>query len=383
MLLQIIITSVLIIFLINLVLNLRSLKSPRTDSKVPDSKPLISVLVPARNEESNIRTCLESLQKQDYPNFEIVVLDDNSEDHTAEIVREMAAEDSRVRLVSGEPLPEGWAGKPHACQQLAGHARGSWFLFVDADTNHASYMLRGVIALAHEMKTSLLSGFPRQLASSLPQKMVVPLIYFVILGWAPLWWIHRSKTPLASVAIGQFLLFSRQEYWRIGGHEVVKNRILEDIWMGIEVAKRGGRHLAVDLSSVVSCEMYPTPGAMLHGLVRCIYSVMAMSPLILLVCMVIAGFAYIGPFYWLWDGFIVNAAPFVWQTLIVTQLAILFFMRLLVDTRFKEPTISTWLHPFGITYLVVLVVYSIWRWVIGAGVSWKERAYGKEESVIK
>ena len=383
MLYQIIVIIGLGIFLINLLLNLKSLRTPRADSKVPDSKPLISVLVPARDEEANIGACLKSLQQQDYPNFEVLVLDDNSVDRTAEIVGEMAAADNRIRLFSGESLPEDWAGKPFACQQLAQQARGSWLLFVDADTTHAPHMLRSTLDLAIRLKTSMLSGFPRQLTRSLPQKIAVPLIYFIILGWAPLWWIHRSKSPRPSVAIGQFLLFSRDEYFRMGGHEVVKDKILDDIWMGIEVARHGGKHVAVDLSSVVSCDMYPSAAKMWHGLVRCIYSVTAMSPLLLLALIFVALFFYIGPFYWLWNGFFVSHMPFVWLTLVVTQVLTLFFMRFLVDTRFKESAISTWLHLLGITYILVIVLYSIWRWLTGAGVSWKERAYGKEESVIK
>jgi chlorobactene glucosyltransferase len=227
MLYQVIIAAGLVIFLLNLILNLRSLKKPRRDSKILDPAPLVSILIPARDEEANIRTCLESLQKQDYPNFEVIVLDDNSVDNTAVIIDELAEKDSRIRLFRGEPLPEDWAGKPFACHQLAQKARGSWLLFVDADTTHASHMLRSVLSIAMKLKTSLLSGFPRQLANSLPQKVAIPVLYFVIMSWVPLWWLHRSRHPRPSLAIGQFLLFPRDEYWRIGGHRAVKSRILE------------------------------------------------------------------------------------------------------------------------------------------------------------
>ena len=268
MLYQVIILACLAVFLTNLILNLKSLKTPHADSKVPQPAPLISILVPARDEEENIRTCVASLQKQDYPNFEILVLDDNSTDATAEIVNEMAAEDSRIRLIRGEPLPEDWAGKPFACYQLAQEAKGSWLLFIDADTIHEPHMLRSVLALALEEKTSLLSGFPRQLAESLPQKIVIPVFYFIILGWLPLWWLHRARKPKPSMAIGQFFLFPRDEYWRIGGHKTVQGRIVEDMWMGIEISKRGGRHIAVDLSPVVSCNMYKDLKSAWRGLGR-------------------------------------------------------------------------------------------------------------------
>jgi chlorobactene glucosyltransferase len=383
MIYQIVIAAGLLIILTNLVLNLRSLKTPRRGSRIPSPAPLVSVLVPARDEEDNIRACLESLQQQDYPNFEVLVLDDNSVDSTALIVQEMANQDRRIRLVTGEPLPDDWAGKPFACYQLARHARGDWLLFVDADTHHAPDMLSGVISIALEQKISLLSGFPRQVTNSLPQKIAVPLIYFIIMGWAPLWWIHRSRATRPSVAIGQFLLFSRDEYWRIGGHKVVQSRILEDIWMGIEVSRHGGRHIAIDLSSVVSCNMYPTAGAMWTGLVRCVYSVTAISPLVLLMLIPIACLFYLGPYYWLWNGFFMSHAPLDWRSVVVFQVILVIFMRWLVDNRFKESAISAWLHPLGIGYLVVLVAYSVLRWLVGAGVTWKERIYGGEESIIK
>jgi cellulose synthase/poly-beta-1,6-N-acetylglucosamine synthase-like glycosyltransferase len=114
MLYQIIIALGLVSFMLNLILNLRSLKSPSSDSKIPVPAPLISVLVPARDEEANIEVCLKSLQEQDYPNFEILVLDDDSSDNTANIVAQIATKDDRIRLVRGEPLLEGWAGKPFA-----------------------------------------------------------------------------------------------------------------------------------------------------------------------------------------------------------------------------------------------------------------------------
>jgi chlorobactene glucosyltransferase len=279
MLYQLIIAAALAIFLANLLLNLKNIRKPDIASRPPHPAPLISVLVPARDEEENIGDCLESLQKQDYPDFEILVLDDNSADRTAEIVAGLAAQDERVRLISGEPLPEDWAGKPFACYQLAKAARGEWLLFVDADTVHAPHMLRSVLDLALKSKASMLSGFPRQLASTLPLKIVMPLMYFVILGWLPLWWLQRAKTPKPSLAIGQFLLFPRDEYWRMGGHKAVQSRIAEDVWLGIEVCRHGGRHVAVDLSSVVECNMYRNIGAAWHGLGRSIYSVTAMSPL--------------------------------------------------------------------------------------------------------
>ena len=122
MIYQIVIASILGLILINLILNLKSIRTPSTRAGLPEKPPLISVLVPARNEEENIGNCLESLRSQDYPNFEVIVIDDNSGDNTTAIVTEYAARDNRIRLISGKPLPDDWAGKPFACQQLAEEA---------------------------------------------------------------------------------------------------------------------------------------------------------------------------------------------------------------------------------------------------------------------
>jgi len=381
MLYQGIIAFGLVIFLLNLALNLRSLKTLRNDAEVPSPAPLISMLIPARDEEVNIANCLESLQTQDYPNFEILVLDDNSSDNTAAIVERFAARDSRIQLLRGEPLPEDWTGKSFACYQLAKQARGSWLLFVDADTTHTPSMLRSALAQALKLNSSLLSGFPRQLAASLPQKIAIPVLYFVIFSWLPLWWLQRSREPKPSLAIGQFLLFPREKYWSIGGHEAVKSRILEDVWLGIEVSRRGGRQVSVDLSPAVSCHMYHNVGAMLEGFIKWIYSVLAFSPAALVIMMSAAYFFFLLPFYSLWRELFVVVAPTGLRTIIISQVGIILFMRWLVDSRFKEPVISVFLHPFGLSFLFVAGFCAIFRRAVGAGVRWKERIYSRESSV--
>jgi chlorobactene glucosyltransferase len=382
MLYQVIIAAGLVVFMMNLIMNLRSLKIPRKNARVPNPPPLISVMVPARDEEENIANCLQSLVNQDYPNYEILVLDDNSVDNTSEIVREMAASDERIKLFQGKPLPEGWAGKPHACQQLAERANGEWFLFVDADTTHAPHMLRSVLSVAIKLKTSLLSGFPRQLGNSWPQKVAIPVLYFVIMSWVPLWWLHRSRRhPRPSVAIGQFLMFPREAYWRIGGHEAVKSRILEDVWLGVETTRYGGRHIAVDLSSVVSCNMYRNIPAMWEGFIKWIYSVASMSRLALFGLLAAGYFFLLAPFYWLWNEFIMLSAPTPWRVVIIFQVAVILIMRGLIDTRFKEPIISAILHPIGFSFLVASALYAGGKQLVGAGVSWKKRVYGGESTV--
>jgi len=211
--------------------------------------------------------------------------------------------------------------------------------------------------------------------------VAIPVLYFVILSWLPLWWLQRSKKSSPSLAIGQFLIFPREEYWRIGGHEAVKSRILEDVWLGVEVNRHGGRHLTVDLSSVVSCNMYRSPGAMWEGFTKWIYSVAALSP-VALVALIMAGYVFfLAPFYSLWKVVFVVSTSAAWRDIVIFQVAIILFMRRLVDNHFKEPAVSTLLHPIGFSFLFLVGIYAGSRRAVRAGVHWKKRLYGREAHV--
>jgi chlorobactene glucosyltransferase len=242
-------------------------------------------------------------------------------------------------------------------------------------------MLRSVIVQALELNSSLLSGFPRQLANSLPQKLAIPVLYFILISWVPFWWLHRSKKPKPSLAIGQFLLFTREAYWQIGGHKAVKARIIEDVWLGIEISRHGGRHIAIDLSPVVSCNMYSNMGEMWEGFIKWIYSVAALSPAAL-IGMLLAGYIFLlAPFYWLWNELFIVNAPLALRAVIISQVAIILTMRWLVDNNFKEPVISTILHPVGFLFLYISAIYAGAMKMLGTGIHWKNRFYSKKSTV--
>ena len=228
MIYQLFVLAGLALFFVNLILNLAALKRPSRKAALPADPPLVSVLIPARNEEENIQRCLTSILSQDYPNMEVLVLDDNSSDRTAEIVSGICEKDSRVQLIRGKPLPAGWAGKCFACHQLSQHARGSWLLFVDADTRSQPHMIRSTLQLAILNKAAMLSGFPRQQVSGITQKIVIPILfYFLVMSWFPLWLFHSWKKPGPTLAIGQFLLFNREDYLR---RSVATSRLNQGSW---------------------------------------------------------------------------------------------------------------------------------------------------------
>lgn len=383
MLYQSIVAICLFIFMVNLILNLRSLHGLGDENKeLPKELPLISVLIPARNEDEDIIPCLKSLLKQDYPNYEILVLDDNSSDKTAQVIEQIAATDDRIRLLKGKLLPRGWAGKPFACHQLAAEARGSWLLFTDADTVHAPQMLRSALSYVHKNNLSLLSGFPLQHCVSFSQRVVVPAMYFIILTWLPLWWVQSRARPKPGLVIGQFIFVSAQAYREIGGHEAVKSRILEDVWLGVEMARHGKRQATVDLHPMVSCRMYEGVGELWEGFSKWTYSVSSLSPWALILMMV-AGFSlFVFPFYWTVCYLLpITTTPADWTKLILFQFAVVIFMRILVDQRFHYARLYSLSHPVGICFMLFSAAYGTVRRYTRAGVWWKERLYKPDSKI--
>jgi chlorobactene glucosyltransferase len=367
------VTLGLSVLLINLLLNLRALhKLGSEKGKLPMDLPCISVLIPARNEEEDIVPCLESLRKQDYPAYEILVLDDNSTDRTAERVAEIAAKDPRVKLLRGKPLPQGWAGKPYACHQLAAQAKGSWLLFTDADTIHAPTMLSSAMAYAHEHKLSLISGLPLQKTVSFSQRVAVPAMYFIILCCMPLWWVQGARRPRPGLVIGQFIFVSAADYHEVGGHEAVRSKILEDIWLGFTMARHGKRMGVVDLSGMVSGEF----GDLWEGFGKFAYSIASLGTwLFVLIFLGVMGL-FVTPFILMAS----HLTPWLpkfgdWFAIIVAQVVLLLVMRVLVDRRFSYKRLYSISLPAGVLFLLASGVWAWKRHHTGGGVSWKGRTY--------
>src|ERR1700736_173985 len=207
------------ILLIQFILTLLLL--PRLRPEAPSAAtPSVSVLVPARNEAPRIRACLESLIAQNYPSLEIVVLDDESQDATPEIVRSLGFSTdpgSIRRLLTGEPLPWGWTGKSWACQQLAEAASGEYLLFTDADTVHHPEAISSAMEAAQRFRADLLTLWPQQTTVTFAEKLIIPLLFVVAGSYLPHWlqiwaqrapWLARALGPKllarCSTAVGQF-----------------------------------------------------------------------------------------------------------------------------------------------------------------------------------
>ena len=220
----------------------------------PVTTPRVSVMVPARDEEPSIGGCVRSLLAQG-KDLEIIVADDGSRDRTVEIVHELAAKFPQVRFVSVPPLPEGWLGKPHALHIAVQHAQSEWLLFTDADTRHEPRSLASVIERAEKEHLDLVSFSPRQETRTWWEKAVIPLVFQELARLYPFSRVNDPNDPIAA-ANGQYLLIRRRAYQAVGGHQAVRDAVLEDVELA-RLAKRAGFRIWFGSGEgVVSARMY-------------------------------------------------------------------------------------------------------------------------------
>jgi chlorobactene glucosyltransferase len=196
------------------------------------------------------------------------VYDDDSTDDTAPVVSSFCANDKRFRLISGIPLPMGWLGKPHACHRLAGEAVGDYFLFLDADVSVSPSMLGQAVAYASENDLSLLSVFPQQQMHSPGERIMVPLMNWILLSLLPMILIRKTRNPSLAAANGQFMLFRAKDYRAMSWHARFKTEAVEDIKISRALKNAGFRMATLLGNEDVYCRMYRSYGEALHGFAK-------------------------------------------------------------------------------------------------------------------
>lgn len=326
----------------------------------------VSVLVPARNEERNLEACLDGLRAQADSMLEIRVLDDDSQDRTAEIVREAAAHDPRIALLAGKALPEGWKGKNHACWQLAAEASGDWLLFLDADVRLAPGAVASALAMAEAREADLLSVFPEQDCRTLGEKLFVPMLGFVLLTFLPFRLLDRPDPSLAA-ANGQFMLFRKDAYRAIGGHEAIKAEIVEDIVLARRIKHHGKRLILADGTGSVSCRMYRSFGEIWHGFSKNLYPAFGGKPLPFVFSMGLVTLLFLAP----WGLLAVSEA----RTGAFLAVLLALGMRLALAWRLRQSPWAILGHPVAIGFLLALGLRSFWVARSGRTVPWKGRSY--------
>lgn len=218
--------------------------------------PLISILIPARNEEENISNILSDIKKINYPNFEVIVCNDHSTDKTLEILEQFQLNFPQLNFFTNQHLPNGWVGKNFACHQLAKQAKGDWLLFLDADVRVKPKLLQKAISHAQKNKLGLLSIFPEQIIRSTGEWKTIPIMNWILLSFLPLKLVLQSQEPSLSAANGQMMFFDAERYRKHRWHEQVKNKNVEDILIARLIKKEGYPVSVLLGNNDVLCRMY-------------------------------------------------------------------------------------------------------------------------------
>jgi len=269
-------SAVFLFFGFNIVANLLFSWYSRSSASQAKESPLISIIVPARNEESNLQALLPSILRQSYNNFELLVYDDSSTDQTAAVVQSF--ENDQIKLIKGTPLKEGWVGKVHALYMASKEASGSIFLFLDADTVLLKEeSLQGLLdRFLGQKAPSILSGLP---STGSGGQILVSLLPFVLLAGAP--WYLSTHLPFSSMTVlnGQFWMIRRQEYESFEPHKAVKDKILEDVEIGRYMKRNGvATHFGL-VTDLIKVNMYENLRSAIHGLSKNAYLILGGTPI--------------------------------------------------------------------------------------------------------
>jgi hypothetical protein len=328
----------------------------------PPAGTLVSILVPARNEERNIAACLDAALASQGVEVEVVVMDDGSSDMTRSIVRALAARDRRVRLERAPPLPPGWTGKVHACARLAEAARGTHLLFIDADVRLAPDAAARMAGHATRVGAAMVTGVPRQVIGSLGEAVTVPMINFLLFCYLPGGGRAFTQRPELAAACGQLVLVERGAYVAAGGHEAVKGVLHDGLALARRMRAQGMATEIVEGADLATCRMYASFAQSWAGFIKNAREGMA-TPTGLPIWTVMLAGAHLWPFFFLPGG------------VALLTIALGLALRAAVTLRVREPWWTIPLHPVAVTVALAIQWTALVRGLLGKSEGWKGRAY--------
>ncbi len=347
--------------------NLAIFRAPQRDPSAPT--PEVSILIPARNEAANIQSAVESALQSTAVDLEVIVLDDDSTDGTSEIVQALAKADSRLRIIYSKPLPDDWSGKMFACWQLANHATKPWLLFVDADVRLAPEAAGRLVGFAQsdDQPLALVSGPPRQITGSFAEKLLIPLIHFILLGYLPVWAMRRSTNPSFSAAIGQLLLVNREAYEKSGGHSKIPTTFHDGLNVPRILRESGYRTDLCDVTHLASCRMYHNASETWNGLLKNAAEGLGAPKTIIPMSVMLLG-GHVVP----WIG-LAFSEGLAWQIFLAAALSGI-LLRMMAAIRFQQSLIGAIAHPIGITVLMAIQWTGFVKARLGQSTTWKDRS---------
>jgi len=355
--------------------NLRLFRPPPEPPSADATPPRVSVLVPARNEERAIGRLMADVLASDGVDLELVVLDDSSDDRTAEIVATVAGRDPRVRLVRGGPLPAGWCGKQHACRQLAREARHDTWVFLDVDVVPARDAVARSAAFLEASGAALASGFPRQETGSVLEWLLLPLIHFVLLGYLPLARSRQVNSPGLAAGCGQLFVTRRADYERAGGHDAIRASLHDGVKLPRAYRRAGLVTDVFDATGIASCRMYSRSIDVWRGLSKNATEGIGAAATILPFTILLGGGAVLPPLLAAW-GVATRFAgwPAGTPLVAVAAAALAYLPRILEAVRFRQSVTSAILHPLGVAVFLAIQWVALLRKLLGLKTAWRGRS---------
>ncbi len=339
--------------------------------------PRVSVLIPARDEESSIGDAVRSVLRSEGVDLEVIVLDDHSRDATRSVVEGIALHDARVAIVSAPPLPAGWCGKQHACWELSRLAKHSILVFLDADVRVEPQGLARAVRFLETSHSDLVSGVPAQRTVTLLEQLLIPLIHFFLLGLLPIARMRRTRHPAYSAGCGQLFIARRDAYDHSGGHSAIPKSLHDGVALPAAFRRAGFVTDLFDATVVARCRMYRGAGEVWRGLVKNAVEGFAHPKRILPVTGLLFGGQILPPAL-----LVVTAAAgstpdgntiAIWLSSVGTLCALL--PRFHASWRFSQPLLGALLHPFGVALFLGAQWWALALHWIGRPQVWKGRAY--------
>ncbi len=338
------------------------LSNPKLPRVIKHYDVFVSILIPARNEEDDILKLLDSIKTQDYKNFEVIVLDDNSSDQTYARVAAFSAQNIQFRVERGNELPKGWLGKNYACYQLAALAKGKYLLFLDADETIKRGFINSLISRMEIGHLALISIFTNQVMKSMGEWLTVPLMHFILLNLLPLRLVKFSSNPAFSAASGQCMFFNAKNYKENQWHERVRNKVVEDveIMKAVKLEKYNGEALLGN--GLIYCRMYKNLNESLNGFSKNLLAGFGSNVIILLFYQLLVT---IGPLFLLLKFNL---------SLLVLPLTLIFLSRIMISyLSGQNVLINLILHPFQMFFFLIISFLSIIQHIFKTG-TWKGRS---------
>lgn len=333
------------------------------------AQPLVSILVPMRNEEHNVEVLVRSLKNSSYGKTEFIILNDQSTDRTQDELERTIAGDSRFTILQGIELPDGWVGKVHACHQLQQAASGDYLLFVDADVRFRPNAIEQSLGFMQQKDAQLLTGFPAFDVTPFLSKLLVPMLHFVILFHLPLALANYTKFKAATAANGMWMMFESDSYQKIGGHAAVHDSLVEDVHIARKVKASGYNVILANITRSVKCRMYNTNAEVWEGFLKNSYAGIGRSPIMAAGLMLFYSIFYVLPpflaFYGLFSGFYWWIVPYF---LTVAQ-------RWYVDMVTHQRWYLSFLIPLQAAAMLAVLLASMRKSFKKQPYSWKGRHY--------